>query len=660
MRIDYRSTYITVILLLLVNMYGRVSAQHQDIYQPNETFRPIDYLSGDRYRTATGKPGGEYWQNQADYKIKASFDTLTRKLDVSAEITYNNNSPDVLNEIWIDFSIPNRFKKGSTAQLLTPLVPGRFDIKEFTNGVEIKEVKFRGKLIERYHIYNDYLKISIPEGLKAGTKVKFSVSYVFTVPIQGSDFMGSAATKYGSIYQIAFWTPKVMVHDNVQGWNFGWVGYGMEPGNMDYYVEVDDDLIVQGTGKLVNPKNVLSDIQYKRYQLAGVSDTTVRIRTAQEVSAEAKITNAGKKTWHFSSSNCGEANFSVSKAFIWDAISVNINGKAPAMAMSLYPVESNVKEWQESARDMKEILESYSQKWGPYPYSTAVLVGGGVSGLAGPGVSFINFKSRQGFNGLWAILNHEIGHTWFNFMIGTITKELWVSEGFCSFICDLNARDLKRTGGFEMKELVRTFSIPRSREPVSTHSFVMKPQYHSALAYRKPALALHLLRTKVLGEKRFDAIFRAYINTWSFKHPTTQDFYRFMENGSAENLSWFWRSWFLNDWTLDQSINSVVYAGKTPESGINIQVQNLGKMVMPLTVEVKDVNGNTTRIELPVDIWKRGSYWTFHHPSRFSIASVNIDPDYAYPDADRANNFFYLKTKTSDFPAPAGFGTKTN
>lgn len=631
----------------------KIAAQSTHFYNPNETFKSIDYSSGNPHTTAAGRPGTAYWQNQADYKISASFDTLSRKFSATANITYKNNSPDILNEVWVDLTGQNRYKKNPNAN---PVLSGRFDVKEHTDGFVIKGLTLNHKTTNRFNIYNDHIKLLIPGGLKPGQKVDFSVDYEFTLPVQGSDMMGIYATKYGSIYQLTSWFPRVPVYDNLKGWAQGGMGYYVEPGKLDYTIEVDAGLIVQGTGKLANPKAVLTKIEHERLKQAELSDTTVRIRTADEVILASKSKRTGKKKWHFTAVNSGDAMLSISRAFIWDAIRVDTKGKPPVTAMSLYPVEADVEEWQRSAYDMKEIIETYAKKWTAYPYPVAVLIGGGITGLAGPGVSFVNYKSKKGPNGVWSITNHELGHTWFNIMIASSASQVWACEGFCSFICDINAKALNNTAAFNMKEVANRFSTQRPREAVSTPAHLMKSSYFAYLGYMKPALALHLLRTKVLGEEQFDSVFKDYISTWSFKHPGPHDFFRFMENNTATDLSWFWQSWFLNDWVLDQAISSVTYVQDNPESGIHIKVHNKGKMVMPLTVEVTEVNGKVIRFDIPAQVWKQGPFQTFHHPSKARIKSVKIDPDYDYPDTDRSNNFFFLETTIADFPKPKGFG----
>ncbi len=157
-------------------------------------------------------------------------------------------------------------------------------------------------------------------------------------------------------------------------------------------------------------------------------------------------------------------------------------------------------------------------------------------------------------------------------------------------------------------------------------------------AYLKPAQMMTALREQVLGEERFDRAFKEYIRRWAFKHPSPWDFFHTMENVSGENLSWFWRAWVLNSWKLDMSVKSVKPSEEKNVSGYSITLANLEQMPMPVTVEVKEANGKSQRIKLPVEIWQRGAEWTFRVATESEIIEVQLDPEKKLPDMNRGNN----------------------
>src|SRR5210317_693853 len=77
-------------------------------------FEPIDNLIAppNTYRTASGAPGKDYWQQRANYKIQAELDEANNIIRGEETITYFNNSPDALSYVWIQLE-QNVNKKGN-------------------------------------------------------------------------------------------------------------------------------------------------------------------------------------------------------------------------------------------------------------------------------------------------------------------------------------------------------------------------------------------------------------------------------------------------------------------------------------------------------------------------------------------------------------------
>jgi len=643
-----------ILLVCFLFCMGSAHAQQKSVFDPMESFKQVSYPAGNLVRTTSGKPGASYWQNRADYQISARFDTLSRQLRATEEIIYFNDSPDVLSEVWLLLG-QNRFRKDSRSTATTPLEDSRFGIKEFTDGFVLENVMIKNKKTGiwnklDYRVMNDQLKMMLPEALKGKDDITLRIDYHFTLPKNGSDFMGILPTTNGTIYQFSAWFPRVAVYDDTEGWNTANSGYYIEPGKLDYKITVPSECIVQGTGKLLNPEQVLTKVQLLRLRAAEKSDETVQIRTAKEVTMASSRPGPGLLTWHFSADHSGDGLFAVSRSFIWDAVKVDLPGKETALAMSLYPVESNYAAWQKSAQTMKQVLESYSRLWCPYPYKTAVNIAGSVTGIGGPGTSFIQYQSNGMANGVWSKLNHELGHNWFNMMIAGNGRQAWMVEGLNSFINHINGKVLQGETAFTIPDAINWLGKADPNQCAATPYELMLYKNFALLAYVKPAVALNLLRTEVLGARRFDAAFRTFVQVWKFKHPSPSDFFRCMEKESGENLSWFWQSWFLNDWTLDQSVESVQYVSGLPEKGVNIKLVNRGKMVMPAVVEIVESNGQVNRVNLPAEIWQKGGDWTFHYPSTSTVTSVKIDPDHNLPDRDLSNNFWHETANTITQP----------
>jgi hypothetical protein len=169
---------------------------------------------------------------------------------------------------------------------------------------------------------------------------------------------------------------------------------------------------------------------------------------------------------------------------------------------------------------------------------------------------------------------------------------------------------------------------------------VIQNSYLGFAAYNKPALGLHILRDQILGADRFDYAFKAYIKRWAFKHPTPWDFFRTMENVGGEDLSWFFKEWFMTDWKLDQGVKEVKYVGGVVTKGALITIENLEEMALPVVIAIKQENGKTDTLKLPAEVWQRGGKWTFKYASTSKLVNVTIDPNAEFPDINTGNNIW--------------------
>ncbi|HEU4575114.1 MAG TPA: M1 family metallopeptidase [Chitinophagaceae bacterium] len=643
------------IVLSLIGVFTLIISysQQQSVYNNREAFNPQFYpYPGNDFRSADGEPGPRYWQNHADYTINCSIDTSSHSINGSAEITYTNNSPDKMKFLWLQLD-QNIYKKDSRASATTTETGGRWANAQFTNGDVIKSisVEYEGKTYTpKFTITDTRMQVWLDQPLNAnGSKIKLSVQFGFTVPEYGTDRMGRLNTRNGWIYEIAQWFPRMCVYDDIQGWNtLPYLGAGefyLEYGNFDYSITAPANMIVVGSGELQNPKECLTAEQLKRYNEAWESDKTVVIRSEKEVTDKNARPKTATCTWHFKIDNARDVAWAASRAFVWDAARMNLPSGKKCLAASVYPIESIKKNgWQRSTEMVKGSIEFNSKTWYEFPYPVATNVAGIVGGMEYPGIVFCSSGSSD--KGLWGVTDHEFGHTWFPMIVGSNERKYaWMDEGFNTFINDLSTENFNH-GEFKDQSF---FSDPNSpymikyvfgdkMDGLYNIPEVIQQENLGVAAYLKPSMMLHQLRENVLGPERFDAAFREYINRWAFKHPTPWDFFHSIENVSGEDLSWFWRSWVLNTWKLDQSVKTVKYVKDKPENGAEITIENLEQMPMPVTVLVKETNGKEHLINLPVEVWQRGAQWTFGVASTSEIKEVVLDPDKKLPDWNRDNN----------------------
>ena len=163
----------------------------------------------------------------------------------------------------------------------------------------------------------------------------------------------------------------------------------------------------------------------------------------------------------------------------------------------------------------------------------------------------------------------------------------------------------------------------------------MKEANIGATLYYKPGYGLELLRNNILGPDRFDFAFRQYIKLWAYKHPTPWDFFKTMDNASGENLSWFWKGWFVENYRLDQSIKDVSYSDT---KGTVVTLENLNQLALPVILSYETVSGTKGTMNLPAEIWNNTSVFKVKLPVTEAVKTVTIDPDKTFPDMNYANN----------------------
>ena len=643
-----------VALLLLVASAEPVAAATppESRYDPLQTFAPLQLPQAvNQYRSASGAPGPQYWQNRADYEIHAQIDTSARQLSGSEIITYTNRSPDALASLWLQLD-QNTYRRDARSAAADDANRHR----QFTEGTLLDEVSVesQGHTVKADFVVSDTrMQIRLAQPLEPhGGKVRVRIRYHYTIPGEFGGRTSWVATKYGDIYDIAQWYPRMAVYDDVRGWDtlpYLAQEFYLEYGSFDYFITVPADMVVAGSGELVNPQEVLTPSERQRLDMARASDATVMIRTAAEVAAGGRR-REGKLTWHFRMQNTRDVAFSASPAFIWDAARMQLPGDRHALAMSFYPPESaGVEAWGRSTEYLKHAVEDFSRRWFPYPYPVAINVAGGSSGMEYPALLFDGIGDRG--KGLFWITAHEIGHTWFPMIVGfDERRHAWMDEGFNTFI-DVYESDAFGNGVYGPKrdsefapgagppadQLVPLLTDPNA-PAIVTRADAIVEKYRHPVTYFKSAFGLILLREQILGPERFDWAFRQFIREWAYKHPQPADFFRAMQIEGGEDLSWFWRGWYLNNWSLDLAVQGVAYTDGNPAKGAQVTIANLDRLVLPAVVQVELQDGSRTRVRLPAETWIRKKVTTLYLDSSQPIREVVIDPQHLIPDEDRTNN----------------------
>ena len=643
---------------LIISNIGYSQTEKDSSYDYVKAFETAFYSApSTETRSASGKPGHKYWQNKADYIIDVELDTLSDIVMGKEIIKYTNNSPDEMDFLWLQMD-QNLFMDDSRGNAIIPLRGSRNGSKgqKLDGGFKISAVQIiSGKGRDRsivdaeYEVYDTRMKVVLPKPLKAnGGKLSLKIDFSFLSPDYGSDRMGILRTNNGKIYTMAQWYPRMCVYDDLRGWNtLPYTGQGefyLEYGDFNVNITAPSDQIVVCSGELLNPLETYTLDQLDRWAQAEASDETVMIRAPEEIN-DPSSRPIGKEmiTWRFKMENTRDVAWASSSAFILDAARINLPSGKSSMAISAYPIESyGNNAWERSTEYTKASVEHYSERWFEYPYTTAINVAGNVKGMEYPAVSFCYYNSKGA--GLWGVTDHEFGHNWFPMIVGSNERLYgWMDEGFNTLINyfstqAFNNGEYKTRIGEELRYAAYMFT-KEGLEPIITAPDNLIED-NMGLQYYKTGMFLLLLRKHVLGPKRFDDAFRSYIHRWAYKHPSPDDFFRTMEDVSGEDLGWFWRSWVMNNWQLDQAVTGVKYVDDKPENGAIITIKNMKEIPMPVKLEITTESEKKMEIKLPVEIWKKNIEWSFVVETTEKIKKVEVDPKYEYPDINGKNNIW--------------------
>ena len=607
-------------------------------------FAPLNLPPGNEYRSGSGAPGPKYWQQRADYDLKATLDTAAKALHGELTIRYTNNSPDTLRFLWFQVE-QNAFKSNSLNSYVFP-AESRFGARNFEGGDAIErfeEVSANGKGARRalkLRTEGTVMKADLAEPLAPGKTATISASWHFNIPEHGADRMG----RDGALYELAQWYPRLNVYDDLRGWNTEpYLGQGefyLEYGDYTLDVTVPAGYIVTATGTLQNPRDVLTPTQMTRLAQAAKSETPVNIVTQQDLtSGAARPRKTGTMTWRFAAKNVRDVVFAASPDYLWDASSYK-----GILAQAFYR-PSAIEPWKDAADMSRMSIQEYSERWFMYPYPQITAVEGPISGMEYPMVA-MEAKSADKYD-LYNVVTHEIGHMWFPMIVGSNERmHMWQDEGFNTFINTFSEARRYPEKGDQMtragqeRSLVTQYMEHNVDEPLEINPDRINPQLLGENAYVKTSVALQQLRQEILGPDAFDDAFRTYIQRWAFKHPSPTDFFRTMEDVSGRRLDWYFREWYLENPHFDQAIDSVVTVQRGDSLLVGVLYANHARGIEPIRARFTFTDGSRQDFNYPAEVWSTNTrmYAREYAFVGKKLAKIELDPENRLVDVDRSNN----------------------
>jgi hypothetical protein len=594
-------TYVFTSFLMLFAAVAFAQAQEAEVkkeggHTNQSKFRQLyqEFATPNSFRSASGAPGPNYYQQQADYKMDITLDDKNAKIYGEETITYTNNSPDVLEFLWVQLDQNVRTKDtksalrdGGGVPLAAPTSSfvSSYMKESFDGGFNIEFVKDANGRPLPYTVNQTMMRVDLPTPLAANSQVSFSIKWWYNIPDHTTDRARSGYEYFpkdgNRAYVIAQFFPRMAVYSDVEGWQnhqfWGSGEFALPFGDYEVNITVPADHILDGTGELQNMKEVFSKEMIKRYNQAKKSyDTPVVIVTQEEAEAAEKGFSDKTKTWKLKAENVRDFGFATSRKFIWDMQAVKL-GNRDVMAVSMYPKEGNPL-WEEfSTKAVALTLKSYSSHTFDYPYPKAISVHAKNQGMEYPMICWNYGRPNEDGTysdgvkyGMISVIIHEVGHNFFPMIVNSDERQWgWMDEGLDTFmqymaeqefgeafpeaIAPLEAYPSRRGAPAKIVPYMagdQSFIAPIMSNPENVYQ--LGPN-----AYGKPATALNILRETVMGRELFDHAFKTYANRWKFKHPTPEDFFRTMEDASAVDLDYFWRGWFYTTDFVDIGVKGV-------------------------------------------------------------------------------------------------------
>lgn len=584
MKLRFLFIFIGFAFIHAQNIQNNPDSNHGNKFEQLGTILPTP----NNYRTASGAPGHEYWQQRADYEISCFLDEEKLNLKGSETITYYNNSPDELEYLWLQLDenqqsnvknanyqnsseIPNQT---SDSQLRTTDLPA----KDNGFGVNLEKVTDEfGKPLS-YIVNKTMMRIDLPKKLKKGETYTFKINWNYNIPDRmkkggrgGYEFFPEDGNY---LFTMTQWYPRLCVYSDFKGWQnqqfSGRAEFALTFGNFKVSMNVPADHIVASTGTGKNFTEILSKNQLQRWQKAQNTTEPVEIVTLEEAKNAEKSKSKERKTWVFEAENVRDFAWTSSRKFIWDAMpQIIAENNNKVMCMSLYPKEAYHLYRKYSTKAIAHTIKTYSEFTIPYPYPVAQSIEA-ANGMEYPMICFNYGRTEkdgtysEGIkNGMLGVIIHEVGHNFFPMIINSDEKQWsWMDEGLNTFVEYLTEElwDNKfpsRRG--PAHTIVDYMKLPKNQlEPIMTNSDNII--HFGPNAYAKPATGLNILRETIMGRELFDKAFKTYSKRWAFRHPEPADLFRTMEDASGEDLDWFWRGWFYGTDPVDISLDKVTVA----------------------------------------------------------------------------------------------------
>ncbi|RYD80695.1 MAG: peptidase [Sphingobacteriales bacterium] len=593
---------------------------------------PVEQVFQNTYQKGTrstdGKPGKNYWQNSSNYNIKVDFNPVTRLLKGSVDITYTNNSPDTLKEVWFKL-YPNLYKKGTPRK-------ARFAEADLGEGVAIEKIAANGKSVNDFSIDGTNMTVKVPPVLP-GKTIRFAIGYNYI--LNKGSHMRTGQVDDGAHF-VAYFFPRIAVYDDVDGWNkYPYTGaeeFYNDFDNFNAEITVPGGYGVWATGDLKNASDVFQREIVSKLASAEKNDAIVDVITEADLAAKRVTQPKPFNTFKFEAKNVTDFVFALSNHYLWKSSSLIVDPatkRRTRVDAVFNPKHKDYYEVIDFARKTVNSMSYQFPKW-PYPYNHETVFDG-LDQMEYP--MMVNDNPVDKREDAITLTDHEIFHTMFPFYMGiNETKYGWMDEGWATIGEWLISPMIDSTIVDEYGiQPTAASSGSKDDSPIMTLTPDLKGSGSFTNSYPKPGLA-YLFVKDYLGDELFTKALHNYIKNWNGKHPMPYDFFYSMNQGSGKDLNWFWKPWFFDGGVLDLAIKS---ANKT-ESGYAVVVENKGIKALPIDLTLTFEDGSTENNQSTIGVWEKGNKETIVSINTNKVLKKIVMGNPHTPDKVKSDNSF--------------------
>ena len=549
-------------------------------------------------RSPSGQPGPNYWQNTADYDLNVTFNPATRRVAGTVEITYQNNSPDTLKQLWFKL-YPNIYQKGAPRSRA-------FAPEDTSEGMKIEALTINGESFNVKKLTIEATNMAVPLRRALGVHQAATVRATYSYILNKGSHQRTGEIEPGAAF-VAYFFPRIAVYDDIDGWNR--VPY---TGDQEFYndfcnfkaaVTVPKNFVVWATGDLTNPDQVLTPKYAQRLREAGQNDAVAAIISADDAKRHDITAKNSQNTWRFEARNVTDFVFATADHYVWQSTSLVVDPATQRRTRVDAVYNSKHKDYAEVIDFSRKTVEAMSYtfpKW-PFPY-THETVFDGLDQMEYPMMA--NDNPTETREDAINLTDHEIFHTMFPFYLGTNeTKYSWMDEGWATIgewlLCSII--DPKLDDDYGVARYAQ-FAATEHDLPIVTLSTQQNGLPFFLNSYPKPGLG-YLYVKDMLGDELFTKALHTYIRNWNGKHPMPYDFFNSMNVGAGRNLNWFWQRWFFDGGYPDLAIASV---NKTA-TGYDLTIQAKGTKPVPVDLTLTFADNTTQKIHRSIAVWETGA-----------------------------------------------------